>query len=62
MGAKSCGIKEDFVTWCHQWLKTAGLNVIEHEITEEDGKIKEFKVKQSCYKHGEKNRLRKQAY
>ena len=60
------GIKEDFKGWCDTWLKTAGCNIIWHEVEADkpnDGVIKKFVVQQRVHKHGKPtNRLRKQKY
>ena len=61
--AKECNITDvDFVKWTDSWLKTAGCNVIKHEIQEADGKIQKFSVKQSCHENGDTNQLRVQKY
>jgi len=60
--AKQLKIEDDFVAWSDTWLKTAGCNLIWHDITEADGKITKFVVNQKINEHGEKNRLRKQKY
>lgn len=59
--AKSIG-KADFTEWSDSWLKSAGCNVIWHDIEEANGVITKFTVNQKIYKHGEGNRLRKQKY
>ena len=63
LAAKKCGIKEDFAAWCDTWLKTAGMDIIYHNITEKDGKIEKFEVVQEIGEAGAfKNCLRQQAY
>lgn len=52
----------DFVSWANTWLKTAGCNVIWHDVEEENGKIKKFTVQQRTHKNGDSNRLRVQKY
>jgi aminopeptidase N len=52
----------DFTSWAETWLKTAGCNIIWHDIEEEDGKIKKFTINQRIKEHGEGNRLRVQKY
>jgi len=44
LAAKQHKIKIDFAAWAETWLKTAGCNVIWHDIIEEEGKIKKFTV------------------
>ena len=61
--AKACKITEyDFVKWSASWLKTAGCNIIWHDIEEFGGKIKKFNVHQKCNEHGDSNQLRVQKY
>ena len=42
--AKDLNKDRDFSSWAETWLKTAGLNLIWHDIEEENGKIKKFTV------------------
>lgn len=42
--AVKCGVDRDFKAWSHSWLKSAGCNIIWHDVVEEDGKIKKFTV------------------
>ena len=60
--AKDLKIETDLEAWSTSWLKTAGCNIIWHDIKEEDGKIKKFTVHQRCHQHGESNQLRIQKY
>ena len=61
--AKACNITDyDFVAWSASWLKTAGCNIIWHDIKEENGKIKKLTVNQILNKHGDTNQLRVQKY
>jgi len=50
----------NFLEWCDQWLKTAGVNILEPVVEyNEDFSIKSLSLKQTCDLRG-KNRLRKQ--
>lgn len=60
--AKQLKLEDDFAAWSDTWLKTAGCNLIWHDVTEADGKITKFVVNQKINEHGEGNRLRKQKY
>ena len=53
------GADFNFKDWCHVWLNTSGVNILEPEVEyNEDGSIKSLSVKQSCDVRG-KNCLRK---
>lgn len=50
----------NFLEWCDQWLKTAGVNILEPVVEyNEDFSIKSLSLKQTCDLRG-KNRLRTQ--
>mmetsp|Transcript_9866 Transcript_9866/g.16592 ORF Transcript_9866/g.16592 Transcript_9866/m.16592 type:complete len:782 (-) Transcript_9866:41-2386(-) len=60
--AKQLKIETDLEAWTDSWLKTAGCNIIWHEIEEAEGKITKFIVHQRPNVNGAGNRLRKQKY
>lgn len=62
MATKKQNLELDIVAWSDSWLKTAGCNIIWHEVEEKDGKITKFTVHQECNEHGETNQLRVQRY
>jgi aminopeptidase N len=53
VNASSLENKPDLFDWSKEWIQTKGSNKIWHNYKVEDGKISEFKIKQSPHKYGE---------
>ena len=59
-GDTSMGSEFDLPTWCDQWLKTSGINILEPVLTHNaEGHLESLKIKQTMGLRGN-NRLRKQ--